>query len=288
MHNKARSEQLWERESEGFLDDVDRLKQGYSNLNGLEVKLSTYLEGSTRIRGSQTPKSAQSTEIAVGATSQRISTRNLASPKGSNTTNGCCYSTYNNKCGSTRATTYSTDSRALQDHRRDSGFRYRQSYIEDLQRKADNLKYQNTEFSRGTPGRVLTASSRTSRQYPPQSVSERHSDRYLSNGTSQEFQFVPPIQHRESVLQRYNTSVETNYFGMERSLAGEITKMARGFEEEKDHLLDLIQTQARMIHDLQSQQMTATRPKSVRFSETTSTFPKRNPGTTRTYYAWAN
>ena len=284
MHKKEGREGLWERESPGFLDDVDRLKHGYSRLNNMEVKLSTYLEGSTQARDTFTPRSAKSIEINPNPGHRRTTSRVFTSPRASIAPSGCCFNTHNNICGSTRAVSYSTDTRALQDHRRDSGFAYRQSHISELQHKADRLKTQNAGFAAGTPGRDL---------YPRPAdrhtaLTDRPADRYESYRPPSDFKFVPSPSQRESVLRRYNTSIETNYFGMERSLAGEITKMARGFEEEKDHLMDLIQTQARMIHDLQSSQMGAGRPKSVRFIDeaprpTVRTVPGR-----RTYYAWAN
>jgi len=285
MHKKEGREQLWERESQGFLDDVDRLKHGYSRLNNMEVKLSTYLEGSTQARDSFTPKSARSIEINPNPGHRRATSRVFTSPRASIAPSGCCFNTHNNICGSTRAVSYSTDTRALQDHRRDSGFAYRQSQISELQQKADRLRTQNAGFATGAAGRDLYPRPTTDRH---SELTNRPADRYEVYRPPSDFKFVPSPSQRESVLRRYNTSVETNYFGMERSLAGEITKMARGFEEEKEHLMDLIQTQARMIHDLQSSQMGAGRPKSVRFIEEPPRQTVRKAPGSRTYYAWAN
>lgn len=292
MHKREGRERVWERESQGFLDDVDRLKHGYSRLNNMEVKLSTYLEGSTQARETFTPRSAKSIEVNPDPGHRRATSRIFTSPRASMAPSACCFNTHNNVCGSTRAVSYSSDTRALQDHRRDSGFAYRQSHISELQQKADRLRTQNAGFAAGTPGRELKprpgdrrTADRPSDLHTP---TDRPADRYESYRSPSDFKFVPSPSQRESILRRYNTSVETNYFGMERSLAGEITKMARGFEEEKDHLMDLIQTQARMIHELQSSQMGAGRPKSVRFIDEVPRRTVRTGPGRRTYYAWAN
>lgn len=287
MHKKEARDGLWERESQGFLDDVDRLKNGYSKLNNLEVRLSTYLEGSTKARDTFSPKSSKSIDVTSNQGHHRATSRIFTSPRTSLAPSACCFNTHNNICGSTRAVSYSTDMRALQDHRRDSGFEYRQSHIADLQHKADKLRYQNAGFAEGRRGQELrTVTARKERT----SGAERLADRYERVRPPSDFKFVPSLSHRESVLRRYNSSIETNYFGMERSLAGEITQMARGFEDEKEHLLDLIQTQARMIHDLQSSQMTTRVAKSVRFAGQSPkiTFKNYPAPSTRTYYAWAN
>jgi len=292
MHKKDGREQLWERESQGFLDDVDRLKQGYSSLNGLEVKLSTYLEGSTAAKDIFTPKSGRSVDISVKNINPTGSSRLFTTPRPSQRPSGCCFNTHNNICGSTRATTYSNDSRALQDHRRDSGFKYRQEKIEDLEQKADSIRHENSVFGVRMGGHGLLSEGRQQKKHLGWNLSgheQYRPDRYMNIqlNTVHQPKIVPPARHRQSMHARYNSSVETNYFGMERNLAGEITQMARGFEEEKDHLLDLIQTQARMIHELQVQQMpSGGRVKTVRFAG----LPKEVPpvrSSRETYYAWA-
>jgi hypothetical protein len=291
MHQKEGREKLWERESQGFLDDVDRLKKGYSSLNGLEVKLSTYLERSTCAKDTFTPKSGRSVDISAKNLNPTGSSRLFITPRQSYAPSGCCFNTHNNICGSTRATTYSTDSRALQDHRRDSGFEYRQGKIEELEKKAWSIKQENSLLVgrsgvRGVEGGVKGSGGQASGLSGRE---QRRPDRYMQTPlhTVHQPKIVPPARHRQSMHARYNSSVETNYFGMERNLAGEITQMARGFEDEKEHLLDLIQTQARMIHELQVQQMPGGgRVKSVRFTGLKKEVPSVR-SSRETYYAWA-